>query len=219
MHENQRLIIGLGSGRSGTVSLKTLLNMQHNHIITHERRPLLPWAVDKGALEQKLFEILTEQSVMNQINGPTVLGDIAFYYLPYVELIMDLHPNTVFICMKRDKKATVDSYMKWTKGRNHWMLHNGIIWRLDPEWDVCYPSYNMFGDNPKIVKRFAVERYWLEYYLEAEGLQAKYPDNFMIVDIEDLNSTEKLPSLLYRIGIHWDDQFIKTKIHENKGKQ
>ena len=50
----RRLVIGLGTGRCGTVSLSRLLNAQPDAQVRHELRPYLPWAVDEALLARKL---------------------------------------------------------------------------------------------------------------------------------------------------------------------
>ena len=96
---NKKLIFGLGTGRCGTVSLSELLNIQAGFAVTHESEPLLPWEFDKKAIEKKLEQLL-------QYEG-AVVGDVAFYYLPYVEYILSGYANAKFICLKRDKAETL----------------------------------------------------------------------------------------------------------------
>lgn len=44
----QKIILGMGSGRCGTFSLPRLLGMQPECVSTHEEPPLLPWRREPG---------------------------------------------------------------------------------------------------------------------------------------------------------------------------
>jgi len=55
--EIRKLIIGLGTGRCGTMSLSKLLSMQENTIVSHETGTPLPWDFDLASLQKKSFLI------------------------------------------------------------------------------------------------------------------------------------------------------------------
>ena len=111
-----------------------------------------------------------------------MLGDIAYYYLSYVEDIHKLNPEVKFLCLYRDKESNVQSWIKqttikrWTslwladwlhalimrepfyKGRNFWQEHDGSQWQLDPVWDKTFPKFQANS------KKEAIEMYWDYYY-------------------------------------------------------
>ena len=87
--------------------------------MTHERKPVLPWRFDPEALEHKLSQIMAGE-------GPFV-GDVALYYLPYVEEILARHPGTRFVSLKRDGADTVRSSLKWVPNHNHRMRHDPTV--------------------------------------------------------------------------------------------
>jgi hypothetical protein len=76
------LVIGLGSGRSGSFTLSRLLQAQFKHPgsdVIHERKPLLRWKASK-------------EEVWSHLDGPdepglSFFGGVALYYLPHVETI------------------------------------------------------------------------------------------------------------------------------------
>lgn len=191
------MIFGLGTGRCGTMSLAAFLNSCKNSFITHEGRSigakiaadrsLLPWEVDVLLLNKSLGQILNRE--------PPVVGDVAFYYLPYVELILDEYPNSKFVCMKRSKGKTIGSYMVKTKNRNHWQNWSpGCDWNKDSAWDPCYPKFAAKN------KKESLSMYWDKYYLESKRLSVCYPDNFAIFNVNQLNSKNGLLKIKKFVG-------------------
>jgi len=131
------IIIGLGSGRSGTVSLARLLNSQEETVCFHEINPCcMSWSGSAGPV----FSMLNEfQSILN--NGPrdrvtidltspnrnsplkrlqdlsevSCIGDVGFYYLNYVEQIIPEFTNVKFPCLRRNKTETIRSFINKMK--------------------------------------------------------------------------------------------------------
>ncbi len=198
--KNRKIIIGLGSGRSGTQSLAHLLNLQPNSKVWHEKEQWrIPWVKGEKKVKHQLmvFQFLS--------HFYDITGDIAFYYLPYVPLIREAIPEVKFICMKREKEATVNSYIKWVGRLNFcpWINHDGRHWNFN-HWDQCYPKYNV----PTIEE--AVSLYYDEYYSIAEKYEQKYPSQFKIFGIEALNTEAgqqkifdflEINSPIFRVGI------------------
>jgi len=85
-----KIIIGLGTGRSGTQSLASLLNIPHQGRI-----------YDWHGKDRIDFEFLEK-------NG----GDVGNYYLNYVPQITEWFgvENVLFVCVFRDRKSTIDSF-------------------------------------------------------------------------------------------------------------
>ena len=182
MHEMQvqqatqpQLVIGLGTGRCGTQSLAHLLNQQNAAKVDHERVDhLIRWHGSEQAVHTFLDEAVAQTEFQ-------LIGDVAFYYLPYVEAILARQPNVKFICLQRACTETVVSYLQKTEDRNHWMEHDGRVWQLS-RWDDCYPKYAVPD------KESALTLYWYDYYFTATRLQALYPHNFRVFPMTVLNS-------------------------------
>ena len=193
---NKQLIIGLGTGRCGTVSLCNLLKLQ-NVAATHEHK-LLSWVFDKNDINKLLSSIINRNRNM--------VSDIAFYYLPYVSHILFKYPDTKFICLKRDMQQTVNSYMTKTGDRNHWSLsHNG---KVDHKWDKTYPKYHIHH------KRTAIKQYWTEYYNTAKLYSETYKNNFKIFNMVDiLNNEQHQLNMFEFIGIQ--DFKVSLNIKKN----
>jgi len=178
-HRGQ-IIIGLGSGRSGTQSLARLLNLQPKAKVWHEKEQWrIPWFKGEKRVKHQLqvFRFLAQFY--------SIVGDIAFYYLPYVPLIQEKIPDVKFICMRRDRDATIKSYVKWVGRLNFcpWINHDGSQWNFN-HWDQCYPKY-----KARTIEE-AVAMYYDEYYHIASEYEKRFPEQFKIFWINDLNTEE-----------------------------
>ncbi|MEO0411613.1 MAG: sulfotransferase [Pseudomonadota bacterium] len=251
------IIIGLGTGRSGTASLAKLLNAQSDAICFHEMNPsCMRWegtprpavnmveefgAILDGGPTQRLTVDLSRPPAaeayeqLKKMPRARMLGDIAFYYLTYVDDLLAASDRVRFICLKRDRTQTVTSWMtksglpRWPSkaigerisaaitrepyhdSRNFWMEHDGTKWALDPVWDKLYPKFT----GP--TKREAVEQYWDFYYAEAEKIEARLPKVFRIVRTEDLDDRDFQSELLTFCGVSDSDK-VHTDAHIHKSK-
>lgn len=201
--KNRQLILGIGTGRCGTVSLFKILNIQKDSRATHESEPILPWKFSKKKIDLKIGSILKRKEKF--------ISDVGFYYLSYIEYILSKWPSTKIICLKRNKQEVVRSYMDKTKGRNHWMIHDGTKWAEDKKWSICFPKYNIKS------KEEAIARYWEDYYKKIKKLCKKYPKNIRIWDMnEGLNKEKGIKEILFFIGLPEKDQRLKIKIKANQ---
>ena len=194
--QTSTLVIGLGTGRCGTLSLSLVLQEQFDQAgadITHERRPLLRW----DASEAEVFGYLQRF----QRHGKQFFGDVAFFYLPHVEAIMkwanQQQVRVRFVCLRRGREETVRSYINKIRpyNANHWMTHDGSRWTHDPTWDPIYPKF----DTCKTMRE-AVGAYWDHYYEVAERLADEHPDCFGLFETGDLNCSIRLWALLQFVG-------------------
>ena len=224
------IVIGLGSGRSGTASLAQLLNAQKDALCFHEMnpscvrfhdtpRPILN-SIDEfqaivaggepSALSVDLSRDVAATAYDQLCRMPKVrlLGDIAFYYLAYVEAIAAHNPNVRFVCLRRQREDTVRSWerkqtiKRWPskyladrlaclitrepfhQGYNSWMEHDGTEWARDPVWDKCFPKFS----GP--TRRDAIGQYWEYYYQQVAIIEEKLPDVFRLWETETIGSRE-----------------------------
>tara|TARA_B110000003_G_scaffold107739_1_gene110249 strand:- start:1688 stop:2368 length:681 start_codon:yes stop_codon:yes gene_type:complete len=191
----KQLVISIGTGRSGSVSLSNFLSHQNSMRILHEGRieeksirKLLKWEGDEDELFAWL-DYLHEYNIQNSF-----IGDTGMYYLPYISKIIEKYPNVKIIGLTRLKEEVVNSYLNKTKGRNHWYKHNGKDWKIDKKWDLCFPKYN----EPN--KKRSIELYWEEYKLETEKLELIFPSNVKIWTIEEFNTISGKNKILDFIG-------------------
>ena len=176
----KKLIIGLGTGRCGSLSLGYFLNAQpgikifHEGTINYQHHPL-KWNDD----HENLLSWLNYLEIIS--NSHQYFGDIGMYFLPYVSFLIDRYPNSRFICLKREREAVIQSYLQWTKKYNHWYDHDGKFWQTNPNLDDAFPKF----DEPDKAK--AIGLYWDMYYAEIERLIKKYPQHISCFPTECLN--------------------------------
>ncbi len=235
------LVIGLGSGRSGTASLASLIDRQPGGLCFHEMNPScsvfsgnpqtavntvseLRRILDGGDRARLSIDYSRPMSVQtyDRLQGMErvdLLGDIAYYYLNYVDDILQAVPSVRFVCIKRDREQTVASWLNKTSIRrwrslwladrlkslitrtpfyreyNHWQEHDGSTFKPDPVWDSCFPKIEAAS------KEEAIRMYWDQYYRQAEELAARLPQSFRIFDISDLSDEQGQLDILRFIGL------------------
>jgi len=192
------MIIGLGTGRCGTVSLSKLLQ-RCNLKVTHEFPPSLEW---QGG------DIANRVNLMNRHN---LDGDVSFWYINYIDYLNKWYgeDNIKFVCLERSVDEVVKSYIKKTQGRNHWMNHDGVQWRHDQYWDRCFPKYDVTS------KDSGIELYCNNY----NKLATKYNNtmnNFKIFNMNLLNTEEGVKSILDFLDININISIDLVNIQTNK---
>ena len=251
-----KIVVGLGSGRSGTASLSALIDSQVGGLCFHEMNP--SGAVFSGNSQAQLNNIrefdqilgggcsrqlsidysrpasVARYEQLQTMNKIQLLGDIAYYYLHYVEEILAQNPHCKFVCIRRDREQTVRSWQKksslkrwrslWIADRlkawitrtpflteyNYWQEHDGTVWMKDPVWDSCFPKF----EAPSKVE--AIRMYWEYYYQEARRLEDKFPENFCQFDIEAMSSREGQESILAFIGLSAQEMVASDAVHLHK---
>lgn len=249
------IVIGLGSGRSGTASLAHLLNSQRDALCFHEMNPTsVRWSgtphpiltalrdfeaiIDGGdpsRLSVDLGRRVAADAYDQLVEMPKVslIGDIAFYYLTYVQDMIAACARVRFVCLKRDREATIESWMKksslgrwrskrfadrlaamitrerYREARNFWMDHDGSRWQHDAVWDKVFPKF----EGP--TRRDAIAQYWDFYYGEAERLAAAHPDVVRIVQTTDLSDRDVQCDVLNFCGID-RNLHVYTDAHKHK---
>jgi len=171
MENKKPIIIGIGSGRCGTVSLSKLLD------IPHEPWPLLPWIVSERLFKKHLPLIEAEG------------GAVALYYLNYIDKLFGKFSDRLkIVCLQRVMDETIESFIRKTQGKNYWRDNIN-------EWSEVFPYYK------DLYIWEAIRKYWWNYYQKAEKWQEKLPDNFKIFDMERLNFEEGQKEIIDFCGI------------------
>ena len=209
---NKQLIISIGTGRCGSVSLSKFLSAQEYVSVLHEGRldshkirKLIKWEND----EDNLFEWL---EFLLSLDENKFVGDTGMYYLPYIEQIIDKYPQVKIIVMERDKEEVVKSYIKKTTGRNHWFDHDGKEWDKDDKWDPCYPKYDISN------KEKALEKYWEDYKSQTDNLILKFPDKIKKWTIQSLNTLNGKNEILNFLNYNLDRNINQEFKHNTKLK-
>ncbi|MFW6130280.1 MAG: hypothetical protein ACOC56_03775 [Atribacterota bacterium] len=180
---NKKLIFGIGSGRCGTKSLAYLLNAQENANISHELggRPFLPWKFNINKLNQAMKEIISRKS--------NICGDVAFYWLPYMNYIINNYKDVHIIIIKRDREETLQSYLRWTS------IHD--YWYPEKQWNSSYPDHKMKYKNKENFFKY----FWETYYNKTNLLLKKYNKSYEI-KTNDLNNRNKMKHIFVnKIGM------------------
>lgn len=227
------LIIGFGTGRCGTNSFTQLLGFQ-GIPATHEIR-FLPWKTDKWELYGILLRMLggawadealfprtfyeTWQDVENKRNEglvfyhiqtmfdrtPGYIADVNLTWLNYIHDAIRIFPDLRAVCLQRNKKDTVKSWM--TKDWDLWTVGS-----KDVKGRPLMPQY-------ELPLKEAIGQYWEDYYAEARLLETFYPENVKIFhSFMLLNEEEPQSEALSFLGIPVGKQVIKTGIQRAKGK-
>lgn len=206
---NKKVILGIGTGRCGTVSLSDLLNKQENASFSHELKikikkeidynTPLPWEYDKKQFNSAWNSILHYEG--------EYVGDVSMFWLPYLEKLFVISEDLKVICLQRDKEEVINSYLKKTEGRNHWIKHDGQQWDFCP-WDTSYPNFEV---NNKVE---ALNLYWDYYYKLVNGLIKKHPNRIKVFQMIDLNNKEKVDALLTFAG--FKNKKVVSNIQKNK---
>lgn len=193
------MIIGLGTGRCGTNSLSTFLNLQPRTKVTHESgfegREQFKWVLKSEGSKEDLRHYFEKLILPRYKNNYLIAGDIALYLLNYIDWIFELYKDQFdikIICLRRNRQATVESFVKYTDLTNvhRWADHDGSQWQELDEWDACFPNFKAK------TKKEAVEMYWDWYYERAEKLKEKYFDQFMFLELETFSTRETQEKLL-----------------------
>ena len=200
------IVLGLGISRIETKKIHNLLNSYDKfnfHFESDIER--ISWKNSENI--EKL-----EKSLYNNTNSEqsfAVTGDIGFYFLPYLELIINNFPYLKIVCTKKSKKKTfIDVmndietnnslltrlFMFKKKYKNHWIKHDGSSWEKDYVLDKCYPKFDASNLEDSINK-------YIDMYIsDLRQLKKKYPQNIKIFFSDELDSNYGKKKLLSFIG-------------------
>jgi hypothetical protein len=134
----------------------------------------LPWEFDSGRALAKLERLERMPGVL--------AGDVALYYLNYVEFFLERLEQLRIVHIYREKEAVVRSFLQRTAGRNHWMPNDSAA-TPDPIWDRCFPSYPDASSKAE-----AIARYYDDYILAVARLMTKQADRFLSFNLKHLDN-------------------------------
>ncbi|MCX7424709.1 MAG: hypothetical protein NTW96_03630 [Planctomycetia bacterium] len=201
---NRQIVLGMGAGQCGTGLLAEILNQQPCARVTHQEPPLLPWTPDgrTGGIGERLRRMLDARQ-------EPVVGDVASFYLPYVEEAVALEPSIRIVCLTRPREEVVEGFCRSLDGGfpfpvNHWSREPAPGWHHDPILSRTFPQYDT-QDRTE-----GIRRYWDEYHQRVEELLRRYPDNVRLWDTEILTTEAGVREVLSFAGIPADQQVILT---------
>lgn len=192
-NRNRKIIIGFGTGRCGTKSLAEFLNQQPGFDITHEGVKL-GWYPATTDTEIGIKEFVNRRD--------KVIGDIGFYWIHYLDLILRQYRNAKAINIVRPDEEVVNSF--WSYMKPDETVYSFGNWR-------GYPYDSM--DRTKDAIRQTITRYrFLEYQV-----QRLYPASIYQMTMQELNDKSVLDDLLDWIGE--DGPHVVQSIHTNTREQ
>ena len=209
----QSIVLGIGSGRCGASSLAAVLNHQPGVQVNHEEPPLLPWKREPG--EHVIRERLAR---FRRTRDAHLVGDVASFYLPYLEDAIAVEPGIRIVCLKRPREEVIESFCRWLEQANplptnHWARTPASGWHHDPIRTRIFPQYETQD------RREGIARYWDEYYARVSQLIARYPDQVRLFETERaLNTEDGLRELLGFVGIPPEQQVLALGIVQNKAE-
>jgi hypothetical protein len=190
------LVIGLGTGRCGTWSLFTLLDLQKGCYCYHEGINL-PWKVDLVEFWRKLYRMINIELDGPINKGLKIISNIGWYWINYIPELMSQVKNPRCICLTRPRQEVVESFGTWSPPTNHWTHIKSKHWRpgIDNKgkYPEGWPSYDLPKDE-------AIGAYWDEYHKKAEFWAWKFPNSFRIFPVETLNTNKGVKDLLKFAG-------------------
>ena len=206
------VVVGLSAGRTETKELYTFLNSEDYISVSYESDlNNISWYDSENIIINRIKLLENEMYTNNRKNNKNykIFGEVAFYFLPYLELVIQNFPYIKFIYITKDKNRIIKNLLKMTSSRrnlitrlfygsktkNHWMLHNGVKWEKDFLLDKCYPKYDSNS------RKNAIELFCDEYYQIIRTLIKKYPNNLKIFYSDELKSDYGRNKVLSFIGI------------------
>jgi len=183
------MIFGVGSGRCGTKSLSKVL------VLTHEEIPL-PWEFHGQRFEDAMLKVGRSR------------GDVSLTWIRYARAIWDRYPDARFVCLKRDKDATVKSWVKQMSGRKKF----GIYSLFENLRTGKYEVHNIFPDYGDMPIEEAAPRFYEDYYAEAGRLQEEHPKRFRIFESPHVLADRKYQREMLRFC--GSRARVNTRVHE-----
>lgn len=203
---SQRIILGIGAGHCGLGLLAAILAAQKSARVTSAQVPMLPWIPRPGGTG------LRERFARWKATGAAIVGDVAPFYLPYVEEAIAVEPGIRIVCLERPRAEVVEGFRLQVEAVgptpiNHWARDPGPGWTHHPLLTRTYPQYDTRDPSE------GIGLYWDEYHDRAARLQKRYPPNFRILDAEALDRPEAIGALLDFLGVPPADRVVVTGQH------
>jgi hypothetical protein len=182
-----RLVLGLGTGRSGSTTLAALLATVDRACCTHENPPLIFWKPEQAQTEFHIrrFRLLCEYY--------SLIADVSHWWLNVLDTFFQHFPNSRAVGLVRDADECAKSFMRikgYGRGSlNHWVSHDNGIWAAN-SWDPVYPSYPVPAYAQDAVDRAKLElirRYVSEYNDRLAAVTRRLPDRVLLLRTEELN--------------------------------
>ena len=197
-----QIVLGLGSGRSGSTSLVAILATVEEHCCTHENPPLISWMPEAEELQFhfRRFQLLSHYFPL--------IADVSHWWLNVLDEFFTHFPDAKAIGLLRDVESCAASFMKikgFGRGSyNHWVPYGNGIWAA-AQWDPTYPTYELPDNSkrePDRVKYDLITRYVREYNERLKDLATRMPERLMLANTEDLSDAVVQKAIFDFASIH-----------------
>jgi hypothetical protein len=206
-----RLVLGLGTGRSGSTTLAALLATVAGACCTHENPPFIFWRPDRAQTEFHIrrFRLLCEYY--------SLIADVSHWWLNVLDTFFQHFPNSLAVGIVRDADECAKSFMRikgYGRGSlNHWASHGNGIWATS-SWDPAYPSYpvpSYAQDAVDCAKFDLIRRYIREYNDQLAAVEQRLPDRVLLLRTEELNRSATQKRIFEFAGVQ--GQIVKLKLN------
>jgi hypothetical protein len=196
-----RIVIGIGSGRSGSTSLAAMLTTITGSCSTHENPPLISWTPEpeEVAFHLRRFRRLAAYHPL--------VADVSHWWLNVMDRVFAEFPEARVIGTFRGVEACAGSFMHIKgSGRgsyNHWVPYANGIWAA-ARWDPAYPTYpvpELAALNPDGAKLELISRYVREYNDSMHALAQRLPGRVMLVRTESLDDDAVQNAIFDFVGL------------------
>jgi hypothetical protein len=196
-----QIVVGLGTGRSGSTSLTAMLATVEASCSTHENPPLISWTPNPEELE---FHVRRLKLLSHYFS---LVADVSHWWLNALDHVFAQLPGAKAVGLCRDLERCTESFMKMKGfGRgsyNHWAPYGNGIWAA-AQWDPTYPTYPVpqnAGRDPDGAKYQLISRYAREYNERLRDFAAVRPKEVLLISTEDLSNAAAQETIFEFVGM------------------
>jgi len=191
----------MGTGRCGSASFWNILNNQTGVACEAEFKRC---AWTPLTIQPFLINVVRMYGVASFYRDIYLSVMSAMWFLPYTDVIMEHFPHSKIVCLKREKKATVKSWIKkattpnghfrnwFTSTESEHMEKSNLVGKskhLYHGYYKCFPHFDLPFEE-------AIKAYYDEYYRMSKLMEERYPNNFKTYD-----SPQVLVDPDYQLGV------------------
>jgi len=113
------------------------------------------------------------------------VGDVAFYFLPYFRLILEVEPSTMFIALERKREEVVASYLQKEGTSDLWSacVDSSKLKSASQRWVKASPKFACINHHSNATR--ALNQYWDLYHDTLRELQHEFPDRVRVFPFPD----------------------------------
>ena len=197
-----QVVLGLGTGRTGSTSLVEVLATVEGSCCTHENPPLISWAPRRSEID---FHIKRFKQL--SLYFP-LIADVSHWWINSLDDVFRHFPDAKVIGVLRDLDSCVKSFVRIKgSGRgsyNHWVPYGNGIWAAAP-WDPTYPTYPVpegAETDPDGVKAKLIARYITEYNDRLHAFASREPEKVLLVRTEELSEAAVQAAIFNFVGLN-----------------